>query len=58
MTERNGGRVATVLPTDAELEIGAGGAPSFNRHSHQRAHAFLIEGRKWIEVEDVVGGSA
>ena len=55
LAERNGGRVAPVFATDAELKIGAGGAPTFNRHSHQRAHAFLIEGRKWIEVEDVVG---
>src|SRR5262249_34680968 len=44
-------RIAAVLAADSQLDVGPGLASPLYTHLHQLAHAFLVNGGKWIVLE-------
>src|SRR3954466_250691 len=48
MTERNGARLATVLPTDSQFDVRTNASTVFDRNPYEPTHPFGVKNLKWI----------
>jgi hypothetical protein len=52
MTERNGARLAAVLPADTQLDPGANPSPVLNRYPYESTYAFGVKNLKGVVREN------
>ena len=53
MAELDGLRIATVLTTDTEFKRWIGLSTKRTGHANELAYAILVDGFKWILLEDI-----
>jgi len=48
MTERNGARLAAVLPADANLQLGTNSTSILDSNPYESPYSFGVKNLKWI----------